>query len=560
MAKFNKMKQVGQKLKQIGQKIWGKLPGGKKTKIALLLVLLAVLLLAFNRCGAKNAGGTQEASYTEAPVERRTIASSLSGSGTLQPANSYTVTTLLEGEILADYFEEGDVIEKDAVLYEMDSSDAASNIERAQISLRQAERNYQDAQDKAVVRSDVAGEVAELNVKVGDVVRQGDQVAVIRDSATMLLTVPFPADDAKGFYVGESATVTLDGTFEQISGKVDSISGSDIVGQGNMITRNVTVAVANPGGIANTQAATASVGGVQCAGGGTFEYQAEQIVTAEAGGTVSKLNVSEGQQVNVDTVLVTLSGSDLTNQIQTASDNLRSAQLSMENTQDQMDNYTISSPISGTVVSKEYKAGDTIEGSKTLCTIYDLSYLEMTLNVDELDVSQVEVGQTAQITAEAVEGKTYTGTVTKVSVAGTTNNGVTSYPVTIQLTEFDGLLPGMNVEAEIVLESAENTLAVPNAAVERGDVVLVTKDSPSAVNAVEGREAPEGYVYVPVTTGVSDDDYIAITSGLAEGDTVAYIPASGGGDSMMMPGGMDGGMGGDPGGGPGGGAGGGGPR
>lgn len=71
----------------------------------------------------------------------------------------------------------------------------------------------------------------------------------------------------------------------------------------------------------------------------------------------------------------------------------------------------------------------------------------------------------------------------------------------------------------------------------RGDVVLVTEDSPSAVNAVEEREAPDGYVYVPVTTGVSDNDYIAITSGLAEGDTVAYLPASGGGDSMMMPGG-----------------------
>ena len=537
MAKFNKLKQVGQKLKQAAQKIWGKLPGGKKMKIALLVALGIVLLLLLGRCGGDGANAPQEVSYAEAPVERRTIESALSGSGTLQPANSYTVTTLLEGEIMADYFEEGDVIEKDAVLYEMDSSDAASNIERAQISLRQAERNYSDAQDMAAVRSDVSGEVAELSVKVGDVVRQGDQVAVIRDSATMLLTVPFPADDAKGFYVGQAATVTLDGTFEQISGKVDSISGSDTVGQGNMITRNVTVAVSNPGGIANTQAATASVGGVQCAGSGTFAYKAEQIVTAEAGGTVSKLNVSEGQQVKADTLLVTLSGSDLTNQIQTAADNLRSAQLSMENTQDQMDDYAISSPISGTVVSKEYKAGDTIESGKNLCTIYDLSYLEMTLNVDELDVSQVEVGQTAQITADAVEGKTYTGTVTKVSVAGTTNNGVTSYPVTIQLTEYDGLLPGMNVEAEIVLATAEDTLAVPSGAVSRGDVVLVTEDSPSAVNAVEEREAPDGYVYVPVTTGVSDNDYIAITSGLAEGDTVAYLPASGGGDSMMMPGG-----------------------
>ena len=57
-----------------------------------------------------------------------------------------------------------------------------------------------------------------------------------------------------------------------------------------------------------------------------------------------------------------------------------------------------------------------MESGKTLCTIYDLSYLEMTLNIDELDISTVEAGQTVQITAEAVEGKTFTGVVTKVSV------------------------------------------------------------------------------------------------------------------------------------------------
>ena len=62
-----------------------------------------------------------------------------------------------------------------------------------------------------------------------------------------------------------------------------------------------------------------------------------------------------------------------------------------------------------------------MESGKTLCTIYDLSYLEMTLNIDELDISTVEAGQTVQITAEAVEGKTFTGVVTKVSVAGTTS-------------------------------------------------------------------------------------------------------------------------------------------
>jgi HlyD family secretion protein len=74
----------------------------------------------------------------------------------------------------------------------------------------------------------------------------------------------------------------------------------------------------------------------------------------------------------------------------------------------------------------------------------------------------------------------------------------------------------MNVDAEIVLSEANDVLSVSNAAVSRGNKVLVTKDSPSAANALSDETAPDGYVYVEVTTGVSDDDYIEITDGLQE--------------------------------------------
>ena len=165
------------------------------------------------------------------------------------------------------------------------------------------------------------------------------------------------------------------------------------------------------------------------------------------------------------------------------------------------------------------------------------------MSIDELDISSVEVGQEVQITADAVEGQTYTGVVTEVSVAGTTSGGITTYPVTVRIDETDGLLPGMNVDAEIVISSADDVLAIPSAAVNRGDTVLITADSPSAANALD-QEAPEGYVYVSVETGVSDDSYIEITSGLQEGDTVAYIQtaSSSSSDSGMMMGGMAGGM------------------
>ena len=162
--------------------------------------------------------------------------------------------------------------------------------------------------------------------------------------------------------------------------------------------------------------------------------------------------------------------------------------------------------------------------------------------------------------------------VTKVSVAGTSTGSATTYPVTIRIDETDGLLPGMSVDATITLDSAEDVLAIPSAALNRGDTVLITADSPSAAGA-EAQQPEDGtdaetsagggdaetagdessqYVSVQVTTGISDDSYIEITSGLQEGDTVVYIPTTSSDSDMGMMGGMPGGGGGMPGGGGGG--------
>ncbi|MCM1149944.1 MAG: HlyD family efflux transporter periplasmic adaptor subunit [Butyricicoccus sp.] len=465
--------------------------------------------------------------YTEEPVAERTIIHSLTGSATLKPANSYTLTTLIEGEVLSADFEEGDIVEKDSVLYEVDSSDVANNIERAELSLSQARRSYNSTADLRYIKADTAGTVYSLSVGVGDSVSAGQVVGTVRDSGTMTLELPFPADDALNFYAGQPAEVTLDGSFETLWGTVKSVSGSDIVGTGNMITRNVTISVDNPGGLSVSQAAAANVGGVGCAVNGSFKCNSESALVAMSSGTVSAINVAEGSWVSKDQAVVTLGGRSINDSIQNAADSLRNAELAMENTQEQLDNYTITSPIGGTVVNKEYKTGDTIEAGKQLCTIYDLSYLEMVLSIDELDIASIKVGQKVKITADAVPNAEFDGTVTKVSVAGTTQGGITSYPVTVRIDDTGGLLPGMNVDAEIVVSRAENALSVIGTAISRGaggaSVVLVTADSPSAVNAIE-RDAPEGYVYVEVETGAGDGDYFEITGGLQLGDTIAYIP------------------------------------
>ena len=467
-----------------------------------------------------------DVNYVQATPEKRDLSNSLSGTGTLNPANTYNVKSLVAGKVLTSTIEEGDIVEEGTVLYTVDASDATTKAEQASITLQQAQRSYDKTVDRQYVRAEVAGVVATLKVAKGDEVTSGQEVAVIRDSSKMVLHLEFPAADAAAFSVGQSAEVTLDGTFETLTGTVTAVTGTDTLSTGNLLTRTVTITVRNAGGLTTAQAATATINGVSCIAAKCFEYQAERTLTTLAAGTVTAINVQEGGAVNKDDIVLQISGEDLTEAIQSAAETLRSAELNMDNLQEAMNNYTVTSPISGTIIEKNAKAGDALTAGADLCTIYDLSYLVMVINVDELQVSDVSVGQSVQVTADAVPDKTYTGTVTRVSMKGSSNGGTTTYPVTVRIDETEGLRPGMNANAEIVIAEAKNALAVPNAAIVRGGYVLVTKDSPSAANADPDMTAPEGYVYVPVKIGVSDDDYTQIISGVTGNDTVAYDPSS----------------------------------
>ena len=467
-----------------------------------------------------------DVSYVQTTPEKRDLSNSLSGTGTLNPANTYNVKSLVAGKVLTSTIEEGDIVEEGTVLYTVDASDATTKAEQASITLQQAQRSYDKTVDRQYVRAEVAGVVATLKVAKGDEVTSGQEVAVIRDSSKMVLQLEFPAADAAAFSVGQSAEVTLDGTFETLTGTVTAVTGTDALSTGNLLTRTVTITVRNSGGLTTAQAATATIDGVSCIAAKCFEYQAERTLTTLTAGTVTAINVQEGGAVNKDDIVLQISGEDLTEAIQSAAETLRSAELNMDNLQEAMNNYTVTSPISGTIIEKNVKAGDALTAGADLCTIYDLSYLVMVINVDELQVSNVSVGQSVQVTADAVPDKTYTGTVTRVSMKGSSNGGTTTYPVTVRIDETEGLRPGMNANAEIVIAEAGNALAVPNAAIVRGGYVLVTKDSPSAANADPDMTAPEGYVYVPVKIGVSDDDYTQIISGVTGNDTVAYDPSS----------------------------------
>lgn len=162
----------------------------------------------------------------------------------------------------------------------------------------------------------------------------------------------------------------------------------------------------------------------------------------------------------------------------------------------------------------------------------DISML-LSVSVDELDINSVEQGQTAQVTFDAIEDKTFEGTVTKVGNTASASGGVAKYTVEITIPKDEKMKAGMNASATITIEEKENIVTIPvNALQERGEEVFVYTEQDDEGN-LSGEQQ--------VTTGLSDGENVEITEGLSEGDVVYYQKTGGGNTSsdtgFSMPGG-----------------------
>lgn len=507
-------------------------PKKRRKWIKRVLVIAAVLALLFWIVVRPMLGGTAAVSgaYQTAQVQRQDLTVSVSGSGTVTPIESYQVSALVTGEILESPFEDGDQVEKDQLLYRIDPGSAQTALQQAQLSVQQAQMNYDTLASSLQVKAIGGGVVQTLHVQEGDLVSAGTAIADITDTSTMTLTVPFQAGDAAHISAGQTAQVTLSGTLETLTGTVESVASADQVGNGGALVRQVKIRLTNPGALTETTSATARVGTYACAAGGTLSPQLRQTITAAASGEITNLNVSVGSRVSAGAVLATIGGESAENSLADAALAVQNAQLSLQSAQEALDSYTITSPISGTVIEKNLKAGDQLNGgdSGAMAVIYDLSQLELQMDVSELDIGQIQPGQTVEITAEALPGQTFTGVVEKVSVNGTTTDGFTTYPVTILLSEYGDLNPGMNVSADIIVERSENALCVPAEAVNSDGTVLVAGEGAFAEDGVTIAD-PSKIESRPVTLGRGNQDYVEITSGLEEGENVLLPIQSTGG-------------------------------
>ena len=203
---------------------------------------------------------------------------------------------------------------------------------------------------------------------------------------------------------------------------------------------------------------------------------------------------------------------------------------------------TITASMDGIITSLMYVEGMSIgsldTGSTTsnqkVATIKTEGMPIVSVNLSEIDVSQVELDQKATVTLDSIPDKTFTGKIVGVDRIGQSTSGVTQYPAIIQLdSSSEQILPNMAVTANIVIERKDNVLLVPSGVIQsQGDQSYVSV-------LVDGKSQS-----VPVEIGLSSDTQTEIVSGLNEGDLVVSGSISSAGSQQNGTSPFGGGMGG----------------
>lgn len=194
---------------------------------------------------------------------------------------------------------------------------------------------------------------------------------------------------------------------------------------------------------------------------------------------------------------------------------IAAAQARVDAAQATLELARVVSPFGGTVTESYPLSGDQVGAGATAFRLDNLSSLLVDVKVSEVDINSVSVGQPVKLTFDAILGKEYHGEVLEVTQAGTAEQGVVNFTVTVELTDADSFVkPGMTAAVNIVVEEMQDVLLVPNRAVR-----LV--DGERVVYILENEQA----VKKEVNLGSSSDTMSVVAGGdITEGDVIILNP------------------------------------
>jgi HlyD family secretion protein len=180
-----------------------------------------------------------------------------------------------------------------------------------------------------------------------------------------------------------------------------------------------------------------------------------------------------------------------------------------------VNNAKLTAPIDGTITEIDMKSGDQVAPGAALIRLDDLGRLLVDVQVSEVDINSINVGQAVTLSFDAIQEKQYAGVVSQVAPVGSVIQGVVNFDVTVELTDSDeNVKPGMTAAVNIIVDQITDALLVPNRAVR-------VVDGKQVVYILENGQLQD----VEVILGASSDNMSEVTGGnLKVGDQIVLNP------------------------------------
>ena len=249
----------------------------------------------------------------------------------------------------------------------------------------------------------------------------------------------------------------------------------------------------------------------------------ESFLAFASSGILEKIEVEEGQEVEKGEVLARLQNAQQESQllqaenahkiakVDASSSELKERGLAYEAALESYEKTLIKAPFAGEAAEILAYEGDSVSGSSEIIYLVNRDKIYVDVNIDEVDIKEISLGQQAEITFDAYPELKLPAVVDSISPLAAGMGGITVVEVTLQLTQSDPrIMSGFSAEVEIRVEEVYNVVRVPTeAVVERGGMhfVLLMKENEPQMTMVR--------------VGKGNDEYVEVLSGLKENDRIA---------------------------------------
>lgn len=512
----------------------------KKVKLTIFVAVILVLtVLGINRAAKRASARIVDNLNNEIEYEvtKDNISVSVSESGNVNPTDKRVVKSEIDGNVDGIFVTEGDLVERDRMLISLSSKTASNSqteINDIKLNIEKTQRELNDlyeSQSDLNIYATSSGVISNLNINAGDQINANYNIATIKDTDNSYIEVFFTKDQFDKISVGDKSSIFMTKYFSTENGTVTEKDSTPVQMGGGTFGYKATVKMKNPGGFSIGDLAQVTVtnsnGSYQGMSNGEIVDVKEELISSKVGGKIKSIAVENGIHVDSGDLIATIEGDDLSLEIADKQNSINKYHSQME---DLVEGDTIYSPMKGTILQVNVSEEEVVDRTTVLMTIADLENMEVIIAVDELDINKIKIGQQANITSEVYPNEKFTGTVSKISMEGTSQSGVTTYDVTIKLDDRKSLMSGMNVDVEILADSRENVLTVPIDAIYKynGEYMVSVKDSAGNKSDVK------------VELGLATKDKVEITNGLNDGDVIIYNVVQS--DANRMPTGMNMGM------------------